>query len=72
MKSSWISCDGHGETGPAPERWNAGYNRPMVYDRENYDYAQSQTYAPDRSFGPVRWDTMGGRDRTYMNPGRRR
>lgn len=57
-------------TGPAPERWNAGYNRPMVYDRENYDYAQSQTWAPDRSYGPVRWDTMGGRDRTYMNPDR--
>lgn len=57
-------------TGPAPERWNAGYNRPMVYDRENYDYAQSQTYAPDRSYGPVRWDTMGGRDRTHMSPGR--
>jgi hypothetical protein len=57
-------------TGPAPERWNAGYSRPMVYDRENYDYAQSQTFAPDRSYGPVRWDTMGGRDRTHMNPDR--
>jgi hypothetical protein len=57
-------------TGPDIERWNAGYNRPMVYDRENYDYAQSQTFAPDRSYGPVRWDTMGGRDRTHMNPDR--
>jgi hypothetical protein len=57
-------------TGPRPERWNAGYNRPMVYDRENYDYAQSRTQPLGEHYGPVRWGTLGDRDRTRMNPDR--
>jgi hypothetical protein len=55
-------------TGPRPEPWNAPYNRPMVYDRENYDYAQSQSQPPGRTYGPVRWGTLGDRERTRMNP----
>jgi hypothetical protein len=55
-------------TGPGPEPWNAPYNRPMVYDRENYDYAQSQSQPLGQTYGPVRWGTLGDRDRTRMNP----
>jgi hypothetical protein len=55
-------------TGPGPEPWNAPYNRPMVYDRENYDYAQSQSQPPGRTYGPVHWGTLGDRERTHMNP----
>lgn len=57
-------------TGLHPERWDADYNRPMVYDRENYDYAQSRTQPLGEHFGPVLWGTMGDRDRTWMNPDR--
>jgi hypothetical protein len=55
-------------TGPGPGPWNAPYNRPMVYDRENYNYARSQAQPLGRSFGPVRWGTLGDRERTHMNP----
>jgi hypothetical protein len=55
-------------TGRHPERWDADYNRPMVYDRENYDYAQSHSQPLGRSYGPAPWGTLGDRDRTHMNP----
>jgi BON domain len=55
-------------TGRHPERWDDGYNHPMVYDRENYHYAQSQTQPPGERLGPVRWGTLRDRDRTHMNP----
>jgi hypothetical protein len=55
-------------TGQSPERWAADFNRPMAYDRENYDAAQSRTDPPGRSYGPVRWGTLGDRARTSMNP----
>src|SRR4051812_18743532 len=57
-------------TGRRPERWDADYNHPMVYDRENYRYAQSQTQPLGEHYGPVLWGTMGDRDRTWMNPDR--
>jgi hypothetical protein len=40
----------------------------MVYDRENYDYAQSHSQPPGQTYGPVRWGTLGDRARTHMNP----
>ena len=57
-------------TGPRPERWADDYNRPLVYDRENYDYAQSWAQPPGEHYGPVRWGTLGDRDRTWMDPNR--